>query len=69
MRGISLTWLLGLPTLTMLGMLGFLLRWPPPALWRGVFIVGAVYHGGVSVLGTLPRPDPSLTSPASKDHS
>ena len=39
---ISLTLLIGLPILTLLGLLGFLLKWPSPSLWRGVFIVGAV---------------------------
>lgn len=39
---IRLTLLIGLPVLTMLGLLGFLLKWPPPSLWRGVLIVGAV---------------------------
>ncbi|WP_194165326.1 hypothetical protein [Deinococcus terrestris] len=39
---ISLTLLIGLPILTTLGLLGFLLKWRPPSLRRGVLIVGAV---------------------------
>lgn len=39
---ISLTLLIGLPILTMLGLLGFLLKWGFPSLWRSVFAVGAV---------------------------
>ncbi|MBB5234859.1 hypothetical protein [Deinococcus budaensis] len=42
----SLTLLIGLPILTMFGLLDFLLKWPPPSLWRGVLIVGAVLTVG-----------------------
>ena len=42
MRGVSLTLLLGLPVLAVLGLLGILLKWPPRAMWRGVFIGGSV---------------------------
>lgn len=34
MRGISLTWLLGLPVLTLLAWVGWRRKWSPQPLWR-----------------------------------
>lgn len=39
MRGISLTWLLGLPFLTLLAWVGFRQGWTPQPLWRPLLVV------------------------------
>lgn len=39
---VSLSLLLGLPVLALLGLVGARLRWSPRLLWRGVFVMGSM---------------------------